>query len=76
MENVRELSKACEGVSCVVSALAGLHDAIVDGQSILLDAAIAAGCTRFIPSDYSCDFTQIAEGENRNLISERNSIKN
>ena len=67
MENVAELTQACKGVSCVVSALAGLHDAVVDGQAILLDAAIAAGVPRFIPSDYSCDFTQIAEGENRNF---------
>ncbi len=67
MQNVAELTAACQDVSCVVSALAGLHDVIVDGQSILLDAAIAAGVPRFIPSDYSCDFTQLAEGENRNF---------
>jgi NmrA-like family len=67
MSDVDQLTKACAGVSCVVSALAGLHDVIVEGQSALLDAAIAAGVPRFIPSDYSCDFTQIAEGENRNF---------
>jgi hypothetical protein len=40
---------------------------IVDTQSVLLDAAIAAGVPRFIPSDYSIDFTKFPPGENRNL---------
>ena len=65
--NVSELAAACKGVSCVVSALQGLHDVIVVGQSILLDAAIAAGVPRFIPSDFSSDLTQEAPGENRNF---------
>jgi nucleoside-diphosphate-sugar epimerase len=67
MSNVAELTQASMGVSCVVSALAGLREAIVEGQSTLLDAAVAAGVPRFIPSDYSSDFTQIAEGENRSF---------
>ena len=57
MADVQEVSKACIGASCVVSALAGLRDVIIDTQKILLDAAIAAGVPRFIPSDYSLDFT-------------------
>jgi hypothetical protein len=67
MSNVRDLTEAFRNISCVVSAIAGLREAIVDGQSIILEAAVAAGVPRFIPSDYSCDFTKIAEGENRNF---------
>lgn len=67
MSDVEQLKKACQGASCVVSALAGLHDAIVDSQTKLLDAAIAAGVSRFIPSDYSSDFTKLPAGENRNF---------
>jgi nucleoside-diphosphate-sugar epimerase len=67
MTSVADLTKACQKVSCVLSALAGLRDVIVDGQSVLLDAAIAAGVPRFIPSDYSSDFTQLPESENRNF---------
>jgi nucleoside-diphosphate-sugar epimerase len=67
MNNVAELTAACKGVTCVVSALAGLRETIVDAQSLLLDAAVAAGVPRFIPSDYSSDFTQIPAGENRNF---------
>lgn len=67
MNNVSELAKACEGVSCVVSALAGLHDVIIDTQSTLLDAAVTAGVPRFISSDFSSDFTQLSEGDNRNF---------
>jgi NAD(P)-dependent dehydrogenase (short-subunit alcohol dehydrogenase family) len=67
MTNVTELTNALKGVDCVVSALAGLRETIVDAQSLLLDAAITAGVPRFIPSDFASDFTQIAEGENRNF---------
>jgi nucleoside-diphosphate-sugar epimerase len=65
--NLEELKKACTDVSCVVSSLAGLRDVILDAQKILLDAAIEAGVPRFIPSDYSLDFTKFTHGENRNL---------
>jgi uncharacterized protein YbjT (DUF2867 family) len=62
-----EIANACKGVDCVVSALSGLRDVIIDAQKILLDGAIAAGVPRFIPSDYSLDFTRFSAGENRNL---------
>ncbi len=67
MSSVEELTKACTGVSCVVSALQGLHDVIVDTQARLLEAAVAAGVPRFIPSDYATDFTKIPVGANRNF---------
>ena len=67
MSNVEEISNACIGVFCVVSALQGLHEVIVDTQRVLLNAAISAGVPRFIPSDYSIDFTKFPPGENRNL---------
>jgi nucleoside-diphosphate-sugar epimerase len=62
-----EVAPACSGASCVVSALQGLWDVIVEGQTVLLEAAIKAGVPRFIPSDYSIDFTKFPPGENRNL---------
>ncbi|WP_426063010.1 NmrA family NAD(P)-binding protein [Flavobacterium sp. DSP2-3-1] len=65
--NLEELKTSCVGVSCVVSALAGLREVVVDAQKVLLEAAIAAGVPRFIPSDYSLDFTKFSYGENRNL---------
>ena len=65
--NLMQLTEACEGITCVVSALAGLRDVIIDSQKILLDAAISAKVKRFIPSDYSLDFTKFSDGENRNL---------
>ncbi|WP_316934292.1 NmrA family NAD(P)-binding protein [Hymenobacter sp. AT01-02] len=39
----------------------------MDTQTRLLDAAVAAGVPRFIPSDYSADFTKLPEGSNRNF---------
>ena len=62
-----EVAKACAGAACVVSAVQGLKDVIVDFQSALLEAALAAGVPRFIPSDFSTDFTKLPAGENRNF---------
>jgi uncharacterized protein YbjT (DUF2867 family) len=67
MSKIEEVSNACIGVSCVVSALAGLREVIIDTQKTVLDAAITAGVPRFIPSDYSLDFTKLTSGENRNF---------
>lgn len=66
-DNVPELTTACHGASCVISALSGLRDVIVGTQTSLLDAAVNAGVPRFIPSDYSIDFTKLPPGTNRNL---------
>src|SRR5690606_33338458 len=57
--NAAELTKACEGATCVVSALSGLHYVIVGVQTLLLNAAVAAGVPRFIPSDFAIDFTKL-----------------
>lgn len=65
--NVHELTQACAGGSCLVSALSGLRDVIVDLQTNLLNAAVEAGVPRFIPSDYCIDYTKLPAGSNRNL---------
>jgi nucleoside-diphosphate-sugar epimerase len=67
LRSASEVRAACSGASCVVSALQGLHDVIVETQTALLDAAIEAGVPRFIPSDYSIDFTRFPAEQNRNL---------
>ena len=65
--NKSEISKHCVGAHCLVSALAGLKETVIDTQKIFLDAAVDANVQRFIPSDYSSDFTNLKEGQNRNL---------
>ena len=62
-----DLARALEGSTCVVSALQGLRDVIVDAQSVLLDASIRTGVPRFVPSDFASDFTRLPAGENRNF---------
>jgi len=62
-----DLNRACAGAYSVVSALQGHEHVIVGVQSRLLEAAIKAGARRFIPSDYSLDFTKLAVGANRNF---------
>ncbi len=67
MLNKKELSKICMGCHCVVSALSGLKEVIIDVQKVLLDAAVDAGVLKFIPSDFAIDFTNLVPGKNRNL---------
>ncbi|MEG3166583.1 NmrA family NAD(P)-binding protein [Sphingomonas sp. LB3N6] len=61
------LAAACAGAACVVSAVNGLAEVVLGLQTRLLDAAVASGVPRFIPSDYSLDFTRTTPGRNRNL---------
>ncbi len=65
--NKSEVAKHCIGAMCIVSALAGLRETIIDAQKLFLDAAVEANVPRFIPSDYSSDFTNLKVGKNRNL---------
>jgi nucleoside-diphosphate-sugar epimerase len=62
-----EIAQHCVGAHCLVSALAGLRETIIDTQKNFLDAAVEAKVPRFIPSDYSSDFTNLVPGQNRNL---------
>ena len=65
--DVNEIAEACAGADCVVSALSGLREVVIDAQKSLLDSAVAANVPRFIPSDFSIDFTELVPGKNRNL---------
>lgn len=66
-QDVQGMASACVGASCVVSALNGLSDVIIRRQSCLLEAAVLARVPRFIPSDFSADFTKTQPGQNRNF---------
>lgn len=61
------LRQACMGGTCVISAVSGLEEVMITVQTQLLDAAIAAGVPRFIPSDYCIDYRKLTPGSNRNL---------
>lgn len=61
------LSGALGDAACVVSALSGLEPVIIEAQGRLLDAGVAAGVPRFIPSDFAIDFRKLPPGTNRNL---------
>jgi uncharacterized protein YbjT (DUF2867 family) len=65
--DVAAMAQALGGARCVISALNGLRPVIVDRQRALLEAAIAAQVPRFIPSDFSADFTKTQPGRNRNF---------
>jgi uncharacterized protein YbjT (DUF2867 family) len=67
MSDVAEMAQYCTGAHCVVSALSGLRETIIDVQKNVLDAVVEAKVERFIPSDYSIDFTSLVVGQNRNL---------
>jgi uncharacterized protein YbjT (DUF2867 family) len=61
------LTRACDGVEVIVSAVQGLRDVLVAGQVRLLRAAEHAGVKRMLPSDYAIDFFKTEPGKNRNL---------
>jgi hypothetical protein len=67
-----QLVNAFRGATCLVSALNGLEDVIIGVQTRLLQAAVEAGIPRFIPSDFSIDYTKLPGGANRNLDLRRN----
>ncbi|MGV8955187.1 MAG: aromatic alcohol reductase [Cypionkella sp.] len=67
LSHADDLKTALSGAATVVSALQGLRPVIIDTQTALLQAAIAAGVSRFIPSDYAADFTKTAGEANRNF---------
>ncbi|KAJ5172652.1 hypothetical protein N7492_005245 [Penicillium capsulatum] len=67
LTDASSLTRELEGTSCVVSTLQGLRDVIHGAQGHLLDASVAAKVPRFIPSDFSLDFTKTKVGSNRNL---------
>lgn len=62
-----DLRRVCAGAYAVVSTLQGLEEVIVGVQSRLLKAAIAQNVRRFIPSDFSGDFTKLPAGSHRNF---------
>jgi uncharacterized protein YbjT (DUF2867 family) len=62
-----DLNRVCGGAYAVVSTLQGLEEVLIDVQSKLLRAAVKNGARRFIPSDYSIDFTVLPRGTNRNF---------
>jgi uncharacterized protein YbjT (DUF2867 family) len=66
-EDPAALASACAGAVCVVSALNGLAPTMLGLQGRLLDAAVAARVPRFMPSDFSLDFTKTRPGDNRNM---------
>ncbi|KAJ4423110.1 hypothetical protein N0V82_002239 [Gnomoniopsis sp. IMI 355080] len=67
LNDVPSLTAHLRGATAVVSALQGLDDVMLGAQKNLLDAAVAAKVKRFIPSDFSLDFTKTQPGSNRNL---------
>jgi uncharacterized protein YbjT (DUF2867 family) len=67
LSDVPVLTRELNGAICVISTLQGLKDVIHTAQGKLLEASVAAKVPRFIPSDFSLDFTKTKPGSNRNL---------
>ena len=65
--SIEAMAAAIAGAACVVSALNGLHEVMIDRQGVLLGGAVDAGVPRFISSDFAADFTKTAPGRNRNF---------
>ena len=55
--SIDAMASAVAGSACVVSAFNGLHEVMIDRQGVLLDAAVKAGVSRFISSNFAADAT-------------------
>jgi len=66
-ESDADLLRVCAGAYSVISTLQGVENVIIGVQSRLLKAAIAAKVRRFVPSDFSYDFTKLPVGSQRNF---------
>ena len=64
LDDPLSLEQACAGVGTVISAVQGGPETIIDGQSRLLEAALAANVGRFVPSDFSENLFSIPAGIN------------
>lgn len=64
LNHTDSLKEAVEGIDVVISAVQGGPETIVDGQLKLLDASVAAGVKRFVPSDFAENLFAIPEGIN------------
>ncbi len=62
LDDPLSLTHACAGHRDFSRSRRSRH--VIDGQSRLLDAALAAGAGRFVPSDFSEDLFSIPEGIN------------
>ncbi|WP_183030090.1 NmrA family NAD(P)-binding protein [Altericroceibacterium spongiae] len=60
------LEKAVDGAFCVISAIQGGPDIIVDAQLRLLETCRKAGVRRLIPSNFSYNIFGLVEGDNIN----------
>jgi uncharacterized protein YbjT (DUF2867 family) len=58
------LLRACAEVDVIVSVV-GNNEVTVPGQKNLIDAAKQQGVKRFIPADYSVDYSKISLGRQR-----------
>lgn len=65
--DANQLARIFDDADTVLSALSGLRGAIIDAQSIALEAAALAGVRKFMPSDFAVDYRRVARGANRNL---------
>ncbi|KAJ4993149.1 NmrA-like family protein [Stagonosporopsis vannaccii] len=52
-----------KGTNIIICCYFGAPDLMTRGQEILVDACAKEGVTRYVPSDFSVDFTKIPDGE-------------
>lgn len=65
------LAPLLEGVDVVVSAVQGGPDVVVKGQTTLAEAALDAGVSRMVPSDFCIDHRQVGLEQNLFLAMRR-----
>ena len=67
LNDASSLNPAVEGVDAVISAVKGGARTMVDGQKNLLDVSLANQVSRFIPSDYTLDYSRLEPADHAEL---------
>ena len=67
LDDPRSLDAAVRGADAVISAVKGGPQVMLDGQRNLLDVSVAHQVSRFLPSDYTLDYSRLDPGDHVEL---------
>lgn len=67
LNDTNSLNTATKDVDAVISTVKGGPEIIIEGQNKLLEVSVENNVTRFIPSDYSLDYTKLKPTDHNEL---------
>eukprot|EP01029_Cantina_marsupialis_P027627 TRINITY_DN773107_c0_g1_i1.p1 TRINITY_DN773107_c0_g1~~TRINITY_DN773107_c0_g1_i1.p1 ORF type:complete len:315 (-),score=65.61 TRINITY_DN773107_c0_g1_i1:101-1045(-) len=61
--NVDEMAKVIEGADSLISCVPGAKEIIIEMEPLWLEAAVKAGCRRFVPTEFGCHTRSLDYGD-------------